>query len=106
MKKAILAVALLAVGATAAAAQYGGGPRPDQRRWSAPPPPPVVVPWTKADHPYAERRHKVCIKKAWELREFDRHAAADGWFSPREKRTHAVLKADLDRTCGGFRWRG
>ena len=105
MKKFILAAAMLAVGATAATAQYGGGPRPDQRRWVAPPPPPVVV-WKKTEFPYGERMHRVCVRKAWELREFDRHAAADGWFSPRERRTHVALKADLDRTCGGYRWRG
>jgi hypothetical protein len=87
MKKIILAAALVVVGATSASAQFARSP------------------WRQGEHPYAERRHKACQDKAWRLREFDRRAAADGRVSPRERRIHDALRADLDRTCGGFRWR-
>jgi hypothetical protein len=88
MKKIILAAALVVVGATSASAQFAPSP------------------WRQSDHPYAERRHKICQEKAWRLRDFDRRAAADGRLSWRERRIHDSLRADLDRTCGGFRWRG
>jgi hypothetical protein len=108
VKRVILAAAIVFAGATAAAAQFGppGGPRPDQRRFVPPPPPPVIAPWKQSEYGHSRWRHRACVEKAWRLREFDRHAASDGWFSPREKRTHDSLKYDLDRTCGGFRWRG
>jgi hypothetical protein len=88
MKRAILAATLLAVGATAASAQFGP-PRP----------------WSRDQHPYAERRHTVCQEKAIRLHDFDRRALADGRLSWRERRIHDALKRDLDRTCGGFRHR-
>ena len=46
-----------------------------------------------------------CQDKAARLRDFDRRAASDGRVTRDERRTHDKLRADLDRTCGGFRMR-
>ena len=88
MKAIILAASVLAVGATAASAQFA--PRP----------------WMKSDFPYAERHHRMCQEKAWRLHSFERRAASDGELSWRERRIIRSLRADLDSTCGRFRWRG
>lgn len=57
-------------------------------------------------HGYSERRHNLCQKKAWELHQYERHAAADGYLSRRERATIRYLKDELADKCGGFRWRG
>ena len=88
MKAIILAASLLAIGATAASAQYA--PRS----------------WSKGEHPYAERHHRICQEKAWRLHGFERRARSDGELSWRERRIIRSLRADLDSTCGRFRWRG
>ena len=89
MKFAFAALGLLTLGTTAASAQFG---------------PPGA--WRRDEHPYAERRHHICQEKARRLHDFDRRAAADGRIDRREREIHNRLRADLDRTCGGFRWRG
>ncbi len=89
MKKVILAAALLAVGASSASAQF------------------VLSPYNRGEHRYEQRHHRVCQEKAWRLRDFDRRALSnDGRFDRRERQIHNELRADLDRRCGGFRWRG
>jgi hypothetical protein len=65
---------------------------------------PPVVAWNKSEHRYSQRNHRICQEKAHNLHSFERHAADDGFLSPRERRTIAALKSDLDRTCGGHRW--
>ena len=86
MKTLIAAAGLLAIGATAASAQYSG--------------------WRKDLYPYEARHHAVCQDKARRLHDFERRAASDGRISPRERETIHILRRDLDRTCGGWRWRG
>ena len=88
MKSLIIAASLIVVGATSAAAQYA--PRP----------------WTRDAHPYAQRHHGVCQKKAWDLNQYERRAASDGRITGYERRNIAALQRDLDRTCGRYRWRG
>jgi hypothetical protein len=86
MKSLIIAVGLLAVGATTASAQYGG--------------------WNRDSHPYERRHHSVCQDKAERLHRYERRSARDGRIDRREQATIEALRRDLGRTCGGFRWRG
>ena len=86
MKAAILAVGLIAIGATTASAQFS--------------------PYSRGAYPYEQRHHSVCQSKARQLHGYERRSAADGRISGRERRTIELLHADLARTCGGFRWRG
>ncbi len=95
--KLALAAALLVAGVASASAQsltFRIGPQPS------------FGVWNPGAYPYARDRHDVCQRKAWRLREFDRHAAADGRISRSERREHDELRADLDRSCGRYRWRG
>lgn len=97
IKKLGLTLGLLVVGVTAAAAQsvtFRVGP------------PPQAPSWSQGAHPYARRNHDVCHRKAWRLREYERHAASDGRIGGRERREIESLRYDLDRTCGRYRWRG
>jgi hypothetical protein len=87
MKLLIVAVGLIALGATSASAQRAGG-------------------WNQSEHPYAQRNHGVCQSKAMQLHNFERRASADGRVSRSERATIASLQRDLNRTCGGFRHRG
>jgi hypothetical protein len=84
MKKFVIAIGLLAVGATAASAQG----------------------WRRDLFPYEQRHHSVCQDKAQRLHRHERRAAADGRLSRWELEDIAALRRDLDRTCGRFRWRG
>jgi hypothetical protein len=83
-----------------------------------PAPPPVIAPkvfipvapperrgWTRNEHPYQARHHRECQEKSHRLHSYERHAADDGYISPRERRIIRELQRDLDQTCGGFRWR-
>jgi hypothetical protein len=80
--------------------------------------PPVIAPkvfipvapperrgWTRNEHPYQARHHRECQEKSHRLHSYERHAADDGYISPRERRIIRELQRDLDQTCGGFRWR-
>lgn len=102
MRALIIAAGLLAVGATAATAQYGGGPR----GYGPPPAPPGPPVWTRQHHPYEQRHHGFCHRKAWELRHYEQYAQADGRYTKGERRITEQLRHDLQRTCGGYRWRG
>jgi hypothetical protein len=127
MKKLGLAAVVLAVGTLAANAQSPTGTRtgtgtrgagtaaaPAAAAKPAPAPVKVFVPvpvptlptWSAGDHRYSKRNHRVCQEKSHRLHSYERHAADDGFISPRERRTIATLKTELDRTCGGHRWRG
>jgi hypothetical protein len=97
MKKLALVAGLLAVGAVDASAQS------INLRFGPQPPPPV---WSRGAFPYEARRHDVCQKKAWRLREYERIAASDGRISRSEQRELNSLRFDLDRTCAKARWRG
>jgi hypothetical protein len=68
-----------------------------------PTPPPVV--FSRDTHRYDQRHHHMCQEKSHRLHSYERHASADGHLSPRERRHITELKRDLDRTCGGHRWR-
>jgi hypothetical protein len=70
-----------------------------------PVPPPQRSGWTRNEHPYQARHHRECQEKSHRLHSYERHAADDGYISPRERRVIRDLQRDLDRTCGGFRWR-
>ena len=98
MKKLVIAVGLLAVGATTASAQYAAG------RPSYDPRPSAT--WRRDAFPYEQRHHSLCQEKAWRLRWYERRAGADGRFSWSERRELAALRRDLDRTCNRFRWNG
>lgn len=86
MKKYLVAAAILVAGATTASAQR--------------------VEWRPGFHPYARHHHNVCSVKAERLHRYERRSAADGRLSWRERRDIIALRRDLDRTCGGWRWRG
>lgn len=86
MKAVILAAATLAIGATTASAQLG--------------------PWSRDRFPYAEQFHAMCQEKAHRLYAFERRSAADGRLSGAERETIRVLQRDLDKSCGGYRFRG
>jgi hypothetical protein len=70
---------------------------------------PVAVPrvqaWNSGNHSYPRARHRECQEKAHRLHSYERHAANDGYLSSAERRNINVLQRDLDRTCGGHRWR-
>jgi hypothetical protein len=68
--------------------------------------PPQRPGWTRNEHPYQARHHRDCQDKSHRLHSYERHAAQDGYISRRERRHISELQRDLDRTCGGFRWRG
>jgi hypothetical protein len=134
MKKIVLAAtALLLAGSFTAQAQRatnpdgtpavrsGTGTRPAAKPAATTPAPVVVVKpapvkvfvpvaspgiptFNKSEHRYSQRNHRVCQQKAHQLHSYERHAAADGFLSGRERRTIVSLKSDLDRTCGGHRW--
>jgi hypothetical protein len=66
---------------------------------------PTIPAWNTGSHSYPKNRHRECQQKSHNLHSFERHAADDGYLSPRERSTISALKRDLDRTCGGHRWR-
>jgi hypothetical protein len=68
-------------------------------------PPPQRPGWARNEHPYQARHHRECQEKSHRLHSYERHAADDGYISPRERRVIRDLQRDLDQTCGGFRWR-
>ncbi len=97
MKKLAIAAGLLVVGAASVSAQsitFRIGPQPTAPRWE------------RNAFPYESRYHSNCQRKAWRLSQFERAAASDGRIGPRERREIITLQADLDRSCGRFRWRG
>lgn len=63
-------------------------------------------PWRREHHPYAERHHHVCQDKAHRLHAFEMRARSDGHMDRREREIMHRLQADLDRTCGRYRWHG
>ena len=83
MKAFVIAASLLAMGASTAGAEE----------------------WSRERHPYAREHHGVCREKAERLHRFEHHARADGRITGQERHTIEALKHDLDRTCGGYRWR-
>ena len=85
MKTLLAAVSLLALGVTTASAQYSG--------------------WSRGRYPYEERHHAECQHKAQNLHDFQRRAARDGRIDHNEREIIRSLERDLNRTCGGFRWR-
>ena len=103
MKALLVAVGVLALGATAASAQIRPGQPPSVFRPAPPPPPPV---FQKEIHPYPMRVHNVCQEKAHRLHEYEKHAAADGRIDRRERETIRLLQRDLDRTCRRYRFHG
>ena len=48
----------------------------------------------------------MCQEKAHRLYEFERRSGADGRLSGAERETIKVLQSDLDKSCGGYRFRG
>lgn len=88
MKSLMIAAGLLIVGATAASAQY------------------APAPWSRGNHPYAERHHATCQDKAFRLHNYERRSGRDGHIDRRERMTIEALRRDLDRSCGRFRHRG
>jgi hypothetical protein len=90
---------------TAPAVVVAPRPAPPPVKVFVPVPVPPAVRYNKSEHRYSQRHHGVCQEKAHRLHSFERHAADDGYLSGRERRTIAALKSDLDRTCGGHRWR-
>lgn len=82
MKALIIAVGLIAIGATSASAYEG---------------------WNKDRHPYAQRHHSACQDKSERLHRYEARSARDGRLSRDELRTIEALKRDLGRTCGGWR---
>ncbi len=104
MKKIVVAAALVAACAATAPAfaqsvRVGPG---GISVYTAPPPPPS---WRRDIHPYDRRHHDSCQRKAHRLNWFERRASSDGRLSWWERRELASLQRDLNRTCGGFRWR-
>jgi hypothetical protein len=90
MKKVIIAVSLLVIGATGATAQ------PFDGRGE----------WRRGDHPYARPQHGSCQAAARRLANYERRAYRDdGRLVLSERRVMADLRRDLDRRCGGYRWR-
>ena len=83
MKAFVIAASLLAMGASTAGAEE----------------------WSREHHPYAREHHGVCREKAERLHRFEHRARADGRITGEERHTIEALKHDLDRTCGGYRWR-
>ena len=112
MKLIILAAAgLMAVTATSAVAQYNTKPpapynKPVDRKPVYIPPPPPPPAYTQGTHRYQHRHHVSCHEKAHRLHHYERHAAADGYISPREHDIIRALKRDLRRTCFDHRYRG
>ncbi len=126
IKKLVIAASVLLLGvATAVAQPYprdrDRDGRPDYRPGPPvarplPPPPvarrsvfaplPSVTVWNRGAFPYEARYHDSCQRKAWRLNWFERRAGSDGVFTWSERRELASLRRDLDRTCGGWRWRG
>ena len=104
--KLMIAVAagLMALGSTAAMAQYGKPPPNYQPVYIPSPPPPPV--YSRGEHHYDQRHHAACHDKAFRLHHYERHLAKEHYVSPREHAILVRLKRDLDRTCGGYRWRG
>jgi hypothetical protein len=92
--------------AKAAPAPVAAKPAPAPVRVFVPVPVPAAPVWNRGEHRYSQRNHRVCQQKSHQLHSYERHAADDGFLSPRERRTIVSLKQDLDRTCGGHRWRG
>ena len=104
MKSLVIAAALLAIGVSTADAQYRPAPPPPtQQRVYVPVPPPPPPRYIAAEHPYPQRYHNICQEKAHRLADYQRHAAADGYISPRERATIRILERDLNRTCGRYR---
>jgi uncharacterized membrane protein YebE (DUF533 family) len=88
MKFVLATVGLLAITATSASAQYGYGG------------------YQRGFHPYQERHHSLCQRKAMILRNYERRAASDGRIDRRERNEIGELQRDLARTCGGYRHHG
>ena len=97
IRKLGLAAGLLIAGVATASAQS------ITLNFGPPPPRPI---WTPGMHPYAQRHHDICHRKAWRLHQFERYAVSDGRVSRREQIEINQLRYDLDRTCGRYRWRG
>ena len=104
MKYLILAAALVAAGTTGAVAQYSKPSKPVDKKIIVIAPPPPVPSYSRSTHRYEERHHHSCHEKAHRLHQYERHASADGYISPREHDIIRSLKRDLRRTCGGHRW--
>ena len=85
MKTLIAAAALLAVGASVASAQDGR--------------------WRRDFYPYEERHHQHCQDLARQVWAMERDVAA-GRSSHNERITLINRKTELDRRCGGWRYRG
>lgn len=62
--------------------------------------------WSKDKFPYAKRHHKVCQDKAHRFYAFERRAKSDGKLSLAERAKMKYLEISLNRTCGGYRWKG
>jgi hypothetical protein len=124
-KTLLLTLGILSAGAMTASAQIYSGDRRPPPPGARPPvviaPPPVVVAprrpvivytppprlpvFVPGAFPYAARHHDTCQRKSWRLRWFEQRAAADGVLTWSERRERSALLRDLDRTCGGWRWR-
>lgn len=105
MKTLVIAAAALIAGAVTLTPAVVAQPGPRPNRPCVIPPAPPLPPHTNIFN-YNKRNHRVCQQKAWQLHSYERCAASDGRLSPREQRIIVELKRDLDRTCGGWRWRG
>lgn len=58
------------------------------------------------NYPYERRHHTFCQEKAHQLHRYEHRAGADGRYSRREIVIMDSLRRDLNRTCGGWRWKG
>lgn len=50
------------------------------------------------------RPYYECRDKARKLRDYEDRSLRDGRFSTNEKIMMGILRADLDKSCGGGRW--
>lgn len=61
--------------------------------------------WRDGAYPYARQHHHVCQEKAVRLWKFEHAVTRDHKLTKDELVLVALLKADLDKTCGGYRLR-
>jgi hypothetical protein len=88
MKSLILAASVFAIGAGVTAANARDGD------------------WSKDKFPYAKQHHKACQERALRLYGLEKRAKGGGKLSWSERARVKYLELRLNRTCGGYRWKG
>jgi len=100
MKRLLIMVGLMALGAAEANAQFWG--------WGAPPPPPPSPYWGAPPGPPPGWRYRTafsyCEQKARQLHEFEWRTTQDGRVTKDERRWINALRSELAAKCGGGRW--